>query len=86
MAGWWIDGCFPEPDGKQGHIASFLGWRGRIGEPRLTNVLVAEYTYHLVQNDIVVSWDVPIDNCDSIPERFLRRRTAVGERIGRIAG
>jgi hypothetical protein len=72
-----------ELDGKQGHIASFLGQHWRIGEPRFSDELVASYSQHLAENGVVVSWDVPIDEYGEVPDRYIAQLSAIGRKLGR---
>lgn len=68
---------------SQWHMLSYLGPQWGASPPRFTNEVVTEMTRNIIENEGVVTWDVPIQPSGLIPEPFVKQLTAVKEGLAR---
>jgi len=68
-------------DKMQLHYLTFLGEFWGIGEPRFPLKLVTGWTRHINNLGGTVSWDIPLTDSGSIPEKVYRQLEAISKQV-----
>ncbi len=68
---------------SQWHMLSYLGPSWCASPPRFSNVTVIEMTRNIIENEGVVTWDVPIQANGLIPEPFIEQLAALKNELAK---
>ena len=69
----------------QWHMLSFLGPQWGASPPRFSDEAVTEMMRNILENEGVVTWDVPIQASGLIPEPFIKQLVAVKDALAKPA-